>query len=174
MTAERYARFMGRFSVPLADAFVGLTGARVGMRALDVGCGPGALTARLVDRLGPAQVCAVDPSAGFVAAVRTRWPDLDVRQGTAEALPFEDATFDVATAQLVVHFMADPVGGLREMGRVASGGTVAACVWDHAGGGGPLACSGARPSRWTLMLGTSPGSPVPPKVSWARSRGPQG
>ena len=42
-------------------------------------------------------------------------------------------------AQLVVHFMADPVLGLREMARVTrTGGVVAACVWDHAGGKGPL------------------------------------
>jgi SAM-dependent methyltransferase len=55
-------------------------------------------------------------------------------------LPFPDGTFDVALAQLVVHFMADPVAGLREMGRVTRpGGTVAACVWDHTGGRSPLA-----------------------------------
>ena len=47
--------------------------------------------------------------------------------------------FDAALAQLVVHFMADPVVGLREMGRVTrSEGVVAACVWDHEGGKGPL------------------------------------
>ena len=47
--------------------------------------------------------------------------------------------FDAALAQLVVHFMADPVAGLREMARVTrEGGVVAACVWDHAGGKGPL------------------------------------
>lgn len=138
VTADRYARFMGRFSEPLADAFVVLADAMPGQRALDVGCGPGALTARLVDRLGVGHVAAVDPSSSFVAVVRTRWPALDVRQSAAEDLPFDDGTFDVATAQLVVHFMRDPVGGLREMGRVAAGGVVTACVWDHAGDGGPV------------------------------------
>jgi SAM-dependent methyltransferase len=55
-------------------------------------------------------------------------------------LPFPDHSFDAVAAQLVVHFMADPVQGLREMGRVTRpGGVVAACVWDHAGGRGPLA-----------------------------------
>jgi SAM-dependent methyltransferase len=62
-----------------------------------------------------------------------------VRQGTAEALPYADDTFDAALAGLVVHFMTDPVGGLREMGRVTRpGGVVGASVWDHAGGGSPL------------------------------------
>ena len=140
VTADAYARFMGRFSEPLAVRFVELAGVRQGLRALDVGCGPGALTAQLVERLGTDAVSAVDPSAPFVAAARDRFPGVDVRSGTAEQLPYPDDSFDLALAQLVVHFMADPVAGLREMSRVTRpGGLVAACVWDHAGGGGPLA-----------------------------------
>jgi SAM-dependent methyltransferase len=106
---------------------------------LDVGCGPGALTTELVQRVGDANVSAVDPSEPFVAAAKERHPGVDVRLATAEALPFGDDEFDAALAQLVVHFMADPVQGLREMRRVTrGGGVVAACVWDHAGGEGPL------------------------------------
>jgi SAM-dependent methyltransferase len=117
----------------------GLAGVREGQRALDVGCGPGALTAELVARLGPAAVAAVDPSASFVTSARERNPGVDVRAAAAEELPFGDDEFDAALAQLVVHFMADPVAGLREMARVTRpGGAVAACVWDHAGGQGPL------------------------------------
>ena len=139
VTAEAYARFMGRFSEPLADRFVAVAGVRAGQRALDVGCGPGALTARLVSRLGVPAVSAVDPSQSFVASVATRFPGLDVRTGAAEHLPFPDGSFDLTLAQLVVHFMTDPVAGLREMARVTRpGGVVAACVWDHAGGSGPL------------------------------------
>ena len=115
-------------------------GSVAGQRVLDVGCGPGALTAELVSRVGAASVSAVEPSASFAAAARERLPGVEVRQAAAEQLPFADGTFDAALAQLVVHFMADPVQGLREMGRVTRpGGMVAACVWDHAGGRGPLA-----------------------------------
>src|SRR5690349_896156 len=127
---------MGRYSEPLADQFAELAGVRRGMRALDVGCGPGALTERLVERLGADHVAAIDPSAPFVAAVRDRCPGVDVRQGRAEVLPFADGAFDVALANLVVHFMYDPVAGLREMGRV--GGRIGATVWNHATSGGPL------------------------------------
>ena len=82
---------------------------------------------------------AVDPSAPFVQAVRERLPGVEVAQAPAEALPFADGSFDAALAQLVVHFMRDPVAGLREMARVTRpGGVVAACVWDHAGGRTPL------------------------------------
>ena len=139
VSADSYARFMGRFSEPLAVQFADLAGVRAGQRALDVGCGPGALTAHLVERLGSSAVCAIDPSEPFVAAVRARFPGVEARGGSAEQLPFPDGSFDVALAQLVVHFMTDPVAGLAEMARVTRpGGLVAACVWDHAGGKGPL------------------------------------
>jgi SAM-dependent methyltransferase len=137
--AEAYDRFMGRYSVGLAAPLADLAGVSGGQRALDVGCGPGALTRELVARLGPDAVAAVDPSSSFVAAARERNPGVDVRLAPAEDLPFGDGAFDAALAQLVVHFMADPVAGLREMARVTRpGGAVAACVWDHAGGQGPL------------------------------------
>ena len=140
VSADAYARFMGRWSEPLAVEFVSRAGVLAGQRALDVGCGPGALTAGLVELLGSEAVTAIDPSASFVAAVRDRFPAVDVQQGAAEHLPFPDDAFDVTLAQLVVHFMTDPVAGLAEMARVTRpGGRVAACVWDHAGGGGPLA-----------------------------------
>lgn len=130
---------MGRYSEPLAVLFADLAGVRRGQRALDVGCGPGALTAELVSRLGADAVCAVEPSRSLAAAVRERLPGVDVRLSAAEQLPWADGVFDAVLAQLVVHFMADPVAGLREMGRVTRpGGVVAACVWDHGGDRGPL------------------------------------
>ena len=139
VSADAYTRFMGRYSEPLAARFADLAGVRPGQRALDVGCGPGALTAELADRLGAGEVCAVDPSESFAAAARERLPGSTVGVAAAERLPFPDRTFDAALAQLVVHFMADPVAGLREMGRVTrAGGVVGACVWDHGGAHGPL------------------------------------
>lgn len=137
--ADSYARFMGRFSTPLAPLFADLVEVPAGGRVLDVGCGPGVLTAELVARFGPGRVDAIDPSPPFVAAARQRLPGVDVRQGAAESLPYADATYAAALAQLVVHFMADPARGLAEMVRVTRhGGAVAACVWDHGGGRGPL------------------------------------
>lgn len=130
---------MGRYSVPLAPRFADLASVAAGQRVVDVGCGPGALTAELVVRVGAAAVAAVDPSESFVAAAQERHPTVEVHQAAAEQLPFEDDSFDAAVAQLVVHFMADPIAGLREMARVTRpDGVVAACVWDHQGGSGPL------------------------------------
>jgi SAM-dependent methyltransferase len=138
-STSAYDRFMGRFSVQLGPLFADFAGVEGGGRALDVGCGPGALTAELVVRLGAENVSAIDPSDAFIVAARERNPEVDVRRAPAEEIPFADATFDFALAQLVVHFMADAVTGLREMARVTrSSGTVAACVWDYYGGTSPL------------------------------------
>ena len=139
VAAESYDAFMGRYSRLLSPQMADLAGVRAGQRAIDVGCGPAVLMAELVARLGADAVAGVDPSASFVDAARSRYPGADVRLAAAENLPFDDATFDAAIAQLVVHFMADPIAGLREMARVTRpGGVVAACVWDHAGAQGPL------------------------------------
>ncbi len=140
VAAEAYDRFMGRYSALLAPQLVDLAGVGSGQRVLDVGCGPGALTSELVERVGVSGVSAVDPSEQFVAAARERNPGVDVRRAAAEELPFADGEFDTALAQLVVHFMANPVRGLAEMARVThAGGVVSACVWDHAGEQTPLA-----------------------------------
>jgi SAM-dependent methyltransferase len=154
VAAESYDSFMGRFSSQLSPQLADLAGIAAGQRAIDVGCGPGALTAELVQRLGADAVAAVDPSAKFVEAARARNPGVDVRLAFAEELPFPDDCFDAALAQLVVHFMRDPVAGIREMARVTRpGSAVVACVWDHAGDRGPIA------SFWQTVRANDPDAP---------------
>ena len=139
VAGEAYDRFMGRYSKVLAADFAQWLDLAPGQRAIDVGCGPGALTSVLVDRLGATHVSAVDPSLPFVESCRERLPGVDVRQGTADSLPYDDDTFDVAAACLVVHFMPDPVAGLAEMARVTRpGGWTSAAVWDLAGARAPM------------------------------------
>ena len=106
--ADAYLRFMGRYSEPLAVQFADLAGVQPGQRVLDVGSGPGALTAELVRRTGAEAVSAVEPSASFAAAVRERLPEVDVRRAAAEQLPFPDDTFDAALAQTLLRLGADP------------------------------------------------------------------
>jgi SAM-dependent methyltransferase len=126
---------MGRYSRPLGAVFVEACGVVRGQSVLDVGCGPGALTGALVDVVGSGAVRAFDPSPQFVADCSARHPGVDVRLGRAEAIPFDDGVFDVALAQLVLHFVTDPPQAARELRRVVRpGGIVAACVWDFAGG----------------------------------------
>ena len=133
--ADAYDRFMGRYSQRLAPLLADFAGVRRGQHALDVGCGPGALTAELVARLGADAVAAVDPSEPFVEECRASAPGADVRAAPAEDLPFDDGTFDRALSQLVFHFVQDPAASVREMARVTRpGGLVASCVWDMTGG----------------------------------------
>ena len=133
-SAEAYDRHIGRYGPALAHALVEPANVSPGQRALDVGCGPGALTAVLSEVLGPDRVSAIDPSQPFAGACAERLPGVDVRVGSAEALPFADHSFDVTLAQLVVNFMGDPPVGVGEMRRVTRpGGTVAAAVWDYGG-----------------------------------------
>jgi SAM-dependent methyltransferase len=132
--AEAYDRHIGRYGSELGRALIASASVVAGERALDVGCGPGALTTELVAVLGPERVSAVDPSEPFAEACRRRLPGVQVEVGGAEALPFDDDAFDHALAQLVVNFMTDAQAGAAEMRRVTrSGGTVAAAVWDYAG-----------------------------------------
>jgi SAM-dependent methyltransferase len=151
VAADSYDRFMGRYSSRLAPVFADFAEVAAGQTVVDVGCGPGALTGELVRRVGAAFVTAVDPSEPFVEAVSERHPGVVVHRAPAEQLPIEDGRCDRALAQLVVHFMKDPVAGLSEMRRVTSpGGVVAACVWDHAGGTGPL------DAFWRAVAATDP------------------
>lgn len=126
-----YDAFMGRYSSSLAERFADAAGVSAGCTAVDVGCGPGALTGELVARLGPNAVVACDPSPSFCRECAARFPGVTVKEGRAEAIPFGTGTADHAMAQLVLHFVSDPEAAAREMARVVRpGGSVAACVWD--------------------------------------------
>jgi SAM-dependent methyltransferase len=130
ISAAAYDRFMGRYSEPLAPLFADFAGVDAGGAVLDVGCGTGALTAELGRRLGAERVAAVDPAPQFVELCRARVPGADVREGAVEELPFDDASFDAALAQLVFAFVADADRAVAQMRRVVrSGGTVAGCMW---------------------------------------------
>jgi ubiquinone/menaquinone biosynthesis C-methylase UbiE len=132
---DAYDRHVGRYGAELARELVRVTGVRAGQRALDVGCGTGALTDMLAKVLGAGNVSAIDPSERFVAACSARVPAADVRVGIAEDLPWSDAEFDAVLAQLVVDGMNDARRGAQEMRRVVRpGGALSACIWDFEGG----------------------------------------
>ena len=132
--AEIYDRFVGRYSPRLARAMCDAAGVRPGQRALDVGCGSGALVAALAGVLGAENVTGLDPSEPFAEGARARVPNARIQVGSAESIPFADEEFDTTLSQLVVNFLTDPEQGLREMSRVTRpGGVVAGSVWDYGG-----------------------------------------
>lgn len=152
--AEHYDRFMGRYTPSLAAALADAADVGPGARVLDVGCGPGGLVSELAARVGVTNVAAIDPASQFVQACQERHPGADVREGVAEALPWADGEFDAALSSLVIGFMRDADAGVREMARVTrDGGTVAACMWDTAGGGMTM-----LRIFWTAVRAVDPGA----------------
>lgn len=157
-----YERMMGRWSRLAGDVFLDWLALPRGLAWLDVGCGNGAFTECIVGRCEPASVDAIDPSDGQLAFARMqpRAARVRYRQGDAMAIPFGDATFDVATMALVLFFVPDPARSLNEMIRVVRpGGTVAAYLWDMYGGGFPHAALGSV----LRDMGMPP--PKPPSVA---------
>jgi SAM-dependent methyltransferase len=131
-TADAYDRSVGRYARELAPRFAAFAGVErlPAGPVLDVGCGPGALTAWLAARVGAGAVAAVDPTEHFVAACSARVPGADVRVASAEALPFRDRTFQAALAQLVLPFVSDGPRAAAELARVLRpGGVAAACAF---------------------------------------------
>ena len=105
---------------------------RAGMDLLDVGCGPASITADLAERVAPGRVVALDAAAGALEAARKTLRErglseqVEVTSGDVMALPFEDASFDVVHAHQVLQHLADPVGALAEMRRLARPGGIVA------------------------------------------------
>ena len=133
---DPYEQYVGRWSRQVAPRFLSWLRIPAGRRWLDVGCGTGALCAAIVDRCSPSSVAGVEPSEGFLTTARTNLAGQAVLyHGSATAIPLDDASVDVVVSGLVLNFVPDQRAALADMARVsASGGTVAAYVWDYAGG----------------------------------------
>ena len=131
-----YERYVGRWSRRVAPLFLSWLAVPPGRRWLDVGCGTGALSVTIVDDCAPAQVIGVEPAAGFLQAARENLGErAQLHQGNAAAIPLHDASVDVTVSALVLNFVPDAPAAMAEMKRVtAAGGTIAAYVWDYAGG----------------------------------------
>ena len=154
-----YERFMGTWSQRAGDVFLDWLAPAPMLRWLDVGCGNGAFTERLVERCAPAVVHGVDPSEAQLAFARTRpsTRHAEFRSGNAMALPFDEDAFDAAVMPLVIFFVPDPAIGVREMARVVRpGGLIAAYAWDMEGGGFPYAALHAEMRVMGMTVPTPP------------------
>jgi SAM-dependent methyltransferase len=119
-------------------------------RVLEVGCGTGAISRRLAQVAGVAEVVGVDPSTGLLDRARTlaaQVPHLSFREADGRELPFEEGTFDVVVAHTVVSHVPEPERLVGEAARVVRrGGTVAFFDGDYStmsvavAGDDPLQC----------------------------------
>lgn len=135
-SGDAYEPYVGRWSRLVAREFLAWLGRPPGQRWLEVGCGTGALTGRILEDCAPAAVIAVDRSPGYLAYARRRLPDARLRGSVADAqgLPLADRRLDAAVSGLVLNFVPDPLRMVAEMRRVLRpGGVVAVYLWDYAG-----------------------------------------
>ena len=136
-----YERMMGRWSRVAGEQFLNWLALPKGLRCLDVGCGNGAFTEELIVRCAPASVMGLDPSEDQITYARKR-PGTklaEFRVGGAQALPFDDDSYDAALMALVIAFLSDPAKSVAEMARVVRpGGWIATYMWDIPAGGVPV------------------------------------
>lgn len=133
---ESYGWRVGRWSQMVGNAFVAWLDLPPGLRWLDIGCGGGPLSRAVLEAGAVDQLTGVDPSRSSIAAATKAIADPRAvfRQGSAEALPFERDSYDVAVSGLVLNFIEDLETAMREMARVVvPGGCVAGYLWDFAG-----------------------------------------
>jgi ubiquinone/menaquinone biosynthesis C-methylase UbiE len=125
----RTARNSAAYLVPRLEA---------GQRLLDVGCGPGTITADLAALVAPGEVVALEREPSILASVERLAQErglanLSTAVGDVYALDYPAAAFDVVHAHQVLQHLSDPVAALREMRRVARpGGLVAVRDADYA------------------------------------------
>ncbi len=135
---EEYARLAPEYDAKWSfyiEATTRETLARLDLRSqdrlLDVGCGTGALLQRLSRKHRAGQLSGVDPVPEMLAVARSRLPpEIELREGWAERLPFDDGQFDIVLSCNVFHYVREPAAALREMSRVLSpGGRLVLTDW---------------------------------------------
>lgn len=146
--AEQHAAFVGtvpanydRYLGPIlfhryADDLAARVPVSPGTRVLEVACGTGIVTERLLRRLGGrGTLVATDLNEAMIAHAQARGvagPGLEWRQADGTSLPFPDQAFDVVVCQFGLMFFPDKAAGVREAYRVlAPGGTYLVSVWDR-------------------------------------------
>jgi SAM-dependent methyltransferase len=132
-----YEVFLGRWTRRLAPLLIDFAAFPGTGPLIDVGCGTGSLARAMATRWPARSVIGVDVAPPYVAFARAeaRLDNLVFAEADAMQLPYADAAFDGAAAQLVLNFVPDPVAALAEMKRVtAPGGRLVAAVWDFRGG----------------------------------------
>jgi ubiquinone/menaquinone biosynthesis C-methylase UbiE len=163
--AIAYERFMGQWSRAAGSEFLAWMAPQKDVAWLEIGCGTGAFTEMVVQNCLPKSVVAIDPSPEQVEFARSRSSieTVDFHVADAQAIPFDDSSFEIVVSALVLNFVPDRPRALCEMRRVGRpGAVVAAYVWDFAGRRTPNAL-GAIARQFGLEVPPVPGTEDSPR-----------
>jgi ubiquinone/menaquinone biosynthesis C-methylase UbiE len=129
--AQLYQRYLVPAIASLwATDLIGRAAPRPGERVLDIACGTGVVARASADRMGSGRVVGLDINAGMLAVARSLVPSIEWYEGSALAMPFPDASFDLCLCQFGLQFFPDRPAAMREMFRVLQlGGRVALSVF---------------------------------------------
>jgi SAM-dependent methyltransferase len=127
--ARTYDLVIGAVTARVGEKLLDAVGAAPGVRLLDLGCGPGTITAAAAAR--GAHAVGIDLAEGMLALGRERHPGLRLVEGDAERLPFADGAFDAIVGGFILNHLPDAGAAVAEAARVlAPGGRIAVAVWE--------------------------------------------
>ncbi len=132
-----YDRFMGRWSVFIAQKFLRWLAVSPSHTWLDVGCGTGAITKLILENYQPEAIISIDSSSDFISRAQESISDpaIQFRVGLAQSLELESNSIDTVVSGLVLNFLPQPKAAVSEMLRVTKpGGKIGVFVWDYADG----------------------------------------
>jgi SAM-dependent methyltransferase len=127
--ADGYHRFFGSLTTQVIEPLLDAAGVGAGKRVLDVASGPGYCAAAAAAR--GAEAVGVDVAGEMVTLARRLHPRIEFVQGSAERLPFDDASFDAVVGNFLILHLGRPEQGAAELVRVLEpGGRLALSTWD--------------------------------------------
>jgi SAM-dependent methyltransferase len=132
-----YERFMGRWSHVIAQKFLSWLAIPPACSWLDVGCGTGSLTRRILEAHQPKEIISIDPSTNLISHAQRSINNPSVRfiVGVAQSLGLDSNSVDAVVSGLVLNFVPQPEVAISEMVRVTKpGGKIGIFLWDYAGG----------------------------------------
>jgi len=137
LSGNPYERFMGRWSILIAEKFLDWLSIPPARSWLGVGCGTGSLTKLILETQHPKEIISIDSSSDFISYAQQliTSPSVRFKVGLAQSLDLDSNSMDAVVSGLVLNFVPQPEDAISEMLRVTKpGGKIGIFLWDYADG----------------------------------------